>query len=248
MKLSRFLLLCLAVTCMLQTSLAQNEPEAPRRPEKIYNGFQFSLFTGTSANVLKGGYIGTCPCEFVSSASSWGVPYGFSLNIPVGPDAALYLRAGVQNTATDFFSGRVDSLRSVKDASSIGSDLRITFNLVQLDFLLRLIGRQDGERVFFGLGVGYVQKKHVYLTDTEYQTGAVYTIENGELQDPRKMFTWFIIGGEYAFIPVKNLYVIPSLEIDYGLQKILKESTPRPTFTMRPIFYKLLLTVSYQIF
>jgi hypothetical protein len=227
---------------------AQNEPEAPRLPEKLHNGLQLAVYGGLTHTVLSGGYLGGCPCDFPEAGTSWSAPYGGSLNIPVFSDASIYLRLGLQNTRTDMFSGRYDSLRSVKDAGNIGSDLRLQFDLVNFDVLLRLIGRHDGERVFTGLSFGFVKDAHIKLTDTEYQTGVVYPVEDGALQDTRSMYTFFVIGAEYAIIPLKNVYLIPSFEINYALNKIYKELPPRPTFSMRPILYKLLFTVAYQIF
>jgi hypothetical protein len=206
------------------------------------------VYGGLSAHVLSGGYLGGCPCDFVASGSGWSTPFGASLNIPVFSDAAIYLRLGLHQTTTDMFSGRFDSLRSARDAGSIGSDLRLQFDLVNFDVLLRLIGRQDGERVFTGLSFGFVRNTHVRLTDTEYGTGATYIIEDKALEEARNMYAFFVIGVEYAFIPLRNLYLIPSMEINYSLNKIMKDVPPRPTYAMRPIFYKILLTAAVQIF
>jgi hypothetical protein len=238
----------LLILCVVSMKAQQNEPEAPKIPEKPFNGFQFAFYGGVSLNVLSGGYFGGCPCDFPAGGQSFSTPYGTSLNIPLYSDASIYLRLGLHKTSSLMSSGRVDSLRSIKDMGNVVSDLQLRFDLANFDVLLRLIGKQDGERVFTGISLGFVKTTHVKLTDTEYQTGAVYTFEDHPLVDALNMYSFFVIGAEYAFVPIKNLYLIPSFEIDYGLQKLYKETVPRPTFSYRPIYYKILLTTAYQIF
>jgi hypothetical protein len=222
---------------------AQNEPEAPQEPVKLHNGFQISVYTGASYNTFSGGYSGNCPCDFVASEHSFNLPFGVALNIPVFEDASLYLRAGWQGTSTSFFTGRVDSLRSQSGGyGDIGSELRLDYTLFQVDILARLIGRQNGERVFFGLGLGAVREKHVHITDAEYATGAVYTVTDSLLAGARTLRTSFVIGAEYAFVPLADVYVIPSLQIDYGLENI---SEVQP---LRPNFFKFLVTIAFQPF
>ena len=237
-----FLTLLVLILVPMSALFSQTEPEAPRPPEIPRNGYQISFFSGVSYNVFSGQYDGGCPCEFVAEETSGNVPYGFALNIPLFFDAALYLRGGVQNTSTTFFMGRNDSLRSGTGTGNIGDELQLDYNLVHFDILLRLIGRQDGERVFVGPSFGFVRKKHVRLTETEYPTGAQYNLDDGDIEGGKSMRMSIIIGVEYAFVPLKNMYIIPSLQVDYTPQRISDVQLIRPTF------YKFLVSVAYQIF
>lgn len=223
--------------------LAQGEPEAPREIVKPFNGYQIAFFTGLSYNVFSGSYDGNCSCEFLSNETSFNAPVGLSVNIPVFADASIYLRGSWQATRTEFFTGRTDSLRSLPGTTGdIGTDMELTYSMVQFDLLVRLIGKQDGERVFFGPSLGLVRQKRVRITDTEYETGTVYTVADGDYPSADAVRRSFVIGAEYAFIPLPGLYVIPSLQIDYALEKI---SDIQP---LRPNFYKILVTVAYQLF
>ena len=226
----------------------QTEPEAPRKPEKLYNGFQIAFYAGASYNHLIGEYHGAGPSDFVGNTSSFSMPFGGWLNIPLFADAALYLRAGVHNTSTDWLTGRYDSLRSVDDYDVVLSNWTFEYNLFNIDVLLRLIGEHDGERIYIGPSFSVVNRKHVFIEDTEYLTDATYVMEDGEMLVDQSVRTSIIIGAEYAFIPLKNLYVIPALEVDYPFEKLYRGGKDRPYFRLRPIFYKFVLSISYQLF
>jgi hypothetical protein len=58
----------------------------------------------------------------------------------------------------------------------------------------------------------------------------------------------FVIGAEYAFIPFRNFYVIPAIEVDYSFSKIQQLRDENPSFSLRPTFYKVLVTFAYQMF
>jgi hypothetical protein len=243
---TRFIAMAVAgILAICGRASAQTEPEAPREPEVLKNSFQLSFYSGVSyldySNYYDG-YYDNCNCDFVGGGGSFNMPYGVSLNIPVFADASLYLRAGITRTSTNFFDGRMDSLKHSSGYGEIGNDLNLRYDVANLDILVRLIGHMDGERVYFGLGLDRVLKKDVLLTETEYDTDTKVLIKHGVLTEGREWRTSFIIGAEYAFVPFKNLYIIPALEIDYGLNKM---STQQP---LRPSFYRFLVNVSYQIF
>lgn len=222
---------------------AQTEPESPTvPPPPLVNGWQISAFTGAALNVFSGGYFGVGDRTFVAEESSFNMPYGVSINIPVFSDASLYLRAGWHGTQTVFFSGRQDSLKSIQGYGDIGDELTLRYDLFHVDVLVRLIGRQDGERVFVGPSFNYVRSKRVRLIETEYQTGVSYMYEDGDLAGAASMRTSLVLGAEYAFVPLRNLYVIPSVQVDYSPQKL---STEHP---IKAVFYKFLVTVAYQPF
>lgn len=227
---------------------AQTEPEAPVVPEKLYNGFQFSVFGGGNLLYINGEYNGLCPCEFVGDETSFNEFYGASINIPVFDDASIYLRLGRNHTSTDWFTGRIDSLRSIAAAGLVGSDLTFDYDLLHFDLLLRLFGRIDGERVYLGPSFGFVQRKHVRVIDTELRTGKRYLIEDVPLAVDHDLRVSFVIGAEYAFIPFRNVYVIPAFEVDYAFDKILQPRSERPNFSFRPTFYKFYVTLAYQLF
>lgn len=227
---------------------AQTEPEAPVEPEKLYNGWQFSLYGGVNLAHIAGEYYGDCPCEFFNDETSFNTVYGTAINIPIFSDAALYLRLGRNETSTAWFNGRNDSLWSMGAEGVIGSDLTFEYNLTNFDVLLRLYGHIDGERVYIGPSFGFVERKHILLTDTELDTGVQRIIEDGDLQLDHDLRVSFVIGGEYAFIPFKNFYVIPAFEVDYSFEKLLNLRSENPSFSWRPTFYKLLVTFAYQVF
>ena len=232
------LLLCLPVLVRAQT-----EPESPEQPKPPpVNGFQFSVFAGAALNVFSGGYFAPGERNFLAEESSFNTPVGVSINIPVFADAALYLRAGWHPTQTVFFSGRKDSLKSIPAFGEIGDELTLRYALFHVDVLLRLIGRQDGERVFVGPSFNFVRSKRVRVTETEYASGVSYLIEEGELVGGESLRTSLVLGAEYAFVPLPDLYIIPSLQVDYSPQKL---STEHP---IKAVFYKFLLTVAYQPF
>ena len=103
----------------------QNEPEAPKLPEKLYNGLQFALYGGSSLDVFSGGYFGGCPCDYPAGGQAFSFPYGASLNIPVFSDASLYLRLGLHKMSLDMSSGRVDSLPSMTRMGNVFSDFHL---------------------------------------------------------------------------------------------------------------------------
>ncbi|MDH7516449.1 MAG: hypothetical protein QHI48_11320 [Bacteroidota bacterium] len=234
-----------AFACMLCAApalRAQTEPEAPQRPRpKPVNGFQVSVYTGASLNVFSGGYFAPGDLTFLDVETSVNFPVGAWVNIPVTSDMALYIRGGWHGTETVFFSGRRDSLHTPPGGfGEIGDELTLTYGLFHIDVLARLIGRQDGERVFVGPSFGWVRTKRIRVTETEYGPKKTYLLEEGELSSAIAMRTSIVIGAEYAFMPVKNLYVIPSLQVDYSPQKI---SADHP---MKAVWYKFLLSVSWQ--
>jgi hypothetical protein len=226
---------------------AQNEPESPREVLPLRNGFQLSFIAGLSMNVFSGGYFtqcprGNCPIDFYAEDNSYSIPLGVALNIPVFSDLAFYPRVGWNSTRITISSGRVDSLYTQESVGALLDELTLYYTLVQVDLLVRLIGRQDGERVYLGPSFGFPIRKHAYVAETELSTGKSFLLEDTDVEGARSMRTSLILGVEYAFVPLKNLYIIPSLQIDYSAQKI---SDRQP---IRPLFYKFLLNVSYQLF
>lgn len=227
---------------------AQTEPEAPRDPVKLYNGYQFAVFGGGNLTYLNGDYFGLCPCDFVGDQTGSNLFYGASINIPIFSDASVYLRLSRNKTSTSWSTARVDSLRSVQEVNFVVSDLTFDYDLLSLDVLLRLFGHIDGERVYLGPSFGFVRDKHVRITDSEMSTGKVWLIEDDQLDVTHSLRMSFVIGAEYAFVPFKNLYVIPALEIDYAFGKIFNERNERPSFNLKPTFYRFYVTLAYQIF
>lgn len=244
----RTVLIMLLVSVAAATVQAQTEPEAPREPEKLYNGWQFALFGGVNLTYMNGEYYSGCPCSFLGDETSFNTVYGASINVPLFEDASLYLRLGRNRTSTDWSSGRNDTLWTTNDVGVALSDMTIDYDLLNLDVLLRLFGNIDGERVYIGPSFGFVREKHVRVTDTEFSTGAMRVIEDGPLEIEHDLRVSIVIGAEYAFIPFRNLYVIPSLEVDYAFDKLIRESESTPNFRLRPTFYKFYVTVAYQIF
>lgn len=225
---------------------AQTEPEAPKPPEKLYNGWQFSLYGGGSLFYTNGEYNGLCNCDFVGDVTSINAMFGSSVNIPVHQDFALYLRAGLNNASTTWSTARTDSLTSTGGSGYVLSDMTFDYHLLNLDVLFRLIGSMDGERVYIGPSFGIVGKKNVRVTDTELSSGLIRVVEDGPLDVDHSLRVSMIIGAEYAFVPMKNLYVVPAFEVDYAFGKIIQDRSARPNFVLRPTYYKLLLTVAYQ--
>jgi hypothetical protein len=244
----RAIVLAALLFALVPRLAAQTEPEAPREPERLSNGYQFSLFGGGNLMYLNGDYQGLCPCEFLGDQTSTNAFYGMSLNLPIHEDAALYLRLSRNRTHTVWSTGRADSLRSVQDLGLVASDLTLDYDVLAFDLLLRLYGRIDGERVYVGPSFGFVRDKHVRVTDTELSTGKIWLIEDGTLDVEHSLRMSFVIGAEYAFVPIKNLFVIPAFEIDYSLAKIANERLERPNFSIKPTFYRLYLTLAYQVF
>ncbi len=245
----RILFLLLAVVLTTGTAWAQTEPEAPSEPEVLHNGWQVAFYAGLSFNYFSGWYDGLrddCNCTFVSNGTSFSVPFGLSLNFPLWNDASIVLRGGIARSSTNFEDGRMDSLITTPGFGEVIDDLNLRLDLVQLDVLVRLIGRHDGERVYFGYGLGWVDRQDVVLKETEYGSNGrpigEYLITKRSLEGGRAIRQSFIIGAEYAFVPTRNLYLIPAFELDYSLKKL---SDVHP---LRPSFYRLLITVSWQAF
>jgi hypothetical protein len=234
--------LLLAAAAWQPAALAQTEPEVPEENAPLRNGFQISLFGGVSLNSYTGAYFGDCPCDYWENERSWSVPYGVALHVPLFEDAALYLRGSLHRTSTDFFVGRYDSLRSAQTVGSIGDDMTIHYSLATIDVLLRLIGHLDGERVYIGPSFGIVQQKRVHIVETEYATGTRWLLTNRDIEGARDLRVSIVIGAEYAFMPLRNLSIIPAIEIDYAPKKI---SDWQP---LRVTFYRALIGVSYQVF
>lgn len=238
-----------AVLLLTATRLfAQTEPEAPRDPVKLYNGYQFAVFGGGNLTYMNGDYFGECPCDFLGDKTGSNLFYGASINIPIFSDASIYLRLSRNKTSTEWSTGRNDSLRSVQKLGSVISDLTFDYDLLSFDVLLRLFGHIDGERVYLGPSFGFVRDKHIRITDTELSTGKIWLIEDDQLDVEHSLRMSFVIGAEYAFVPLKNLYVIPALEIDYPFGKIANERFERPNFSIRETFYRFYVTFAYQMF
>ncbi len=243
MRAIRLLLFPVLALLASASGWAQTEPEIPRPPEPLKNGWDLAFFTGISYDVMSGEYDGGCPCLFLDQEHSVSAPFGLSVNVPLSSDISLLLRGAWHKTVTKFFVGREDSLvfSPTPAVGEIGDDLTLTYSVVQFDVLLRLIGRQDGERVYFGLGYGRTDRQQVLLTETEYANGTRSLIFDGPLEGRRSDRVSFIIGAEYAWYPLKNLSLIPAFEIDYTVHRI---STVQP---LRPTFFKLLVSVGYQL-
>ncbi len=244
----RVLLAAAALLCLSASVQAQTEPEAPREAEQLYNGWQFALFGGLNLAYMNGEYYGGCPCDFLGDQSSFNSFYGASLNIPLFEDASIYLRLGRNKTSTDWSSGRNDTMWTAPELGIAVSDMTIDYDLLHFDFLLRLFGHIDGERVYLGPSFGFVREKHVRITDTELESGAMRVIEDGPLDVEHDLRVSFVIGAEYAFVPFRNLYVIPAFEVDYAFGKLIQDREGTPNFRMRPTFYKFYVTVAYQMF
>ncbi|MBE0643711.1 MAG: hypothetical protein IH600_06490 [Bacteroidetes bacterium] len=227
---------------------AQTEPEAPREPVKLFNGYQFAVFGGGSLTYLNGDYYGLCPCEFLGDETSGNLFYGASLNIPVFSDASIYLRVSRNQSSTSWTTARADSLRSVQALGFVSSELKFDYDILSFDVLLRLFGHIDGERVYIGPSFGFVRNKHIRVTDTELSTQKVWLIEDDQLDVEHSLRMSFVIGAEYAFVPFPNIYVIPAIEIDYSFSKIVNERVERPTFSLKPTFYRMYVTFAYQMF
>jgi len=206
------------------------------------NGWQISFYTGVSYNDFYEGYDIVNVIDFLADESSWSMPFGGSLNIPVFEDLSLYLRAGGQRMNTNFFNGKIDSLKSLPKTGEIGYSMDFAFDIVHFDLLIRLIGNNEGERVYFGPSFGFVGKKHITLKRTELETGFEETLQDQEMPGADSFFPTFVVGAEYAFVPVKNLYIIPALEVNFGWEKVSEVQRLRATY------YRLLVNVSYQVF
>jgi hypothetical protein len=243
---TRFVIVLLLAFCGAAPLLAQTEPEAPRPPEKLYNGWQFSVYGGGSLFYTNGEYNGLCNCNFVGDVTSINAIFGTSVNVPLHQDFALYLRAGINNASTMWSTARTDSLLSTGGSGYVLSDMTFDYHLLNLDVLFRLIGSMDGERVYIGPSFSVVGKKNVRITDTELSSGLTRVVEDGPLDVDHSLRVSMIIGAEYAFVPIKNLYVVPAVEVDYAFGKILQDRSARPNFVLRPTYYKLLVTVAYQ--
>jgi hypothetical protein len=243
---TRFVILLMLAMCGATPLWAQTEPEAPVPAEKLYNGWQLSFYGGGSMFYTNGEYNGLCDCDFVGDVTSINAIFGSSVNIPVHQDFALYLRAGINNASTTWSSARTDSLLSTGGSGYVLSDMTFDYDLLNLDVLFRLIGSMDGERVYIGPSFGIVGSKHVRITDTELTSGFTRLVEDGPLDVDHSLRVSMIIGAEYAFVPLKNLYVVPAFEVDYAFGKILQDRSARPNFVLRPTYYKLLVTVAYQ--
>ena len=119
--------LCLAAA--LPSALrAQTEPEAPRTPDKLTNGFQLSLYASAAYTHWVGEYSGPENTSFTGNSSSWGYAYGIWANVPISSDAALYLRAGWRPSSTLWFDTRTDSLHSRPGIGDLASELTIEYS------------------------------------------------------------------------------------------------------------------------
>ena len=226
-----------------QAQAQVTEPEAPPsvlRPEPMRNGWQISFYSGISYNDYYEGYDIPGVIDFLADESSWNVPYGGSLNIPLFDDLSLYLRAGVQNMETNFFNGKIDSLKSAQQIGEIGFGMDFSFHITHIDILIRLIGKNEGERVYFGPSFGIVNKKQIVVRRTEFLTGYEEVLQDQEMPGTDDYFPTFVIGGEYAFVPVRNLYLIPAIEVNFGWERISEIQR------LRTVYYRLLFNVSYQ--
>jgi hypothetical protein len=243
---TRFLILLPAMLLLMQAAAySQTEPEAPAsvlRPGDTKNGWQISLYGGVSYNEYYEGYDIKNVISFIADETSWNMPLGLGLNIPIFEELSLYVRAGAQNMETNFFNGQIDSIKSTNDLGYIGYDMDFSFDIFHLDILIRLIGENEGERVYFGPSFGYVQKRHITVKRTELETGEAQLLQDQAMPGSDNFFPTFVIGGEYAFIPMKNLYLIPAIEVNFGWEKISNVQR------LRTNYYRLLFNISYQIF
>lgn len=241
----KYLLLAILLVTAASRVSAQTEPEAPKPPEKLYNGWQFSMYGGGSLFYTNGDYFGISGGNFVGDVTSFNALYGASVNIPVHQDFALYLRAGVNDASTEWSTARSDSL-ATGGVGYVISDMTFDYNLLNVDLLFRLIGSMDGERVYIGPSFGIVRKKNVRIIDTDLTSGISRVTEDAPLDVEHDLRLSMVIGAEYAFVPLKNLYVVPAIEVDYAFGKIIQDRSARPNFVLRPTYYKFLVTVAYQ--
>lgn len=209
-------------------------------PFSFANRFQIGVYGGVNLNVYKGIYDGSCPCEFVQSGKGWSIPYGFTVNIPISDESSIYIRTGWYSSSVAFDAARSDSLRSGGGVGAMAEDLTIESDITQLDVLLRLIAEEDGIRLLAGPSFSFVNRTHVELVETEFSSGKKYTIESGELSDARNTRYGFILGIEYAYIPMNHVYVIPALLFNYGVKYI---STSQ---LLRPLTYNFSLSIAYS--
>lgn len=219
-------------------------PAAPhiykKPPSPFANRFALGVYGSYSHTVFKGAYYGACPCEFLKSGSGAAFPFGLTMNIPITEESALYLRLGKFSADIVYESARYDSLRSEKKLGDMFDDMTLSFSMTYFEVLLRLIAEEDGVRLFAGPSFGFIDKKHVVLIETEAMSGNRYTIENGELLYAKATRYGFVLGLEYAFIPIEKIYILPSFALDYGLNRI---SEVQP---IRPLLYNVSLSIAYQ--
>ncbi len=223
-----------------------NMPAGPTERKKLAtdptNRFQVGIFVNGSYNVLKGGYYGDCPCDFVKSGTGASVPFGLTLNVPITDDASIYLRAGFNHPVVSFTSGRNDTLRGTQTIGPMYDDLTITSSVITLEVLLRLIADEEGFRLFAGPSFGFIRSSEVELWETEAESGKKFLVEKGPLADASGTRTGFVLGIEYAYVPAPRIYVIPSLSFDYGVKSI---SLSQP---LRPLIYHFSLSLAYTFY
>lgn len=218
-------------------------PGAPGERKKLAtdptNRFQIGIFVNGAYNVLKGAYYGDCPCEFVKSGTGTSVPFGLTVNLPISDDASIYIRAGFNHPVVTFSSARNDTLRGQQTIGPMYEDLTITSSVLTLEVLLRLIAEEEGFRIFAGPSFGFVRNSEVELWETEAESGRRYPVEKGALADARATRYGFILGIEYAYVPLPRIYLIPSFSFDYGIKSI---SLTQP---LRPLIYHFSLSLAY---
>ena len=237
------LLFLILIACTTETFAQPKPPASGDRRQKvipIVNRFQISFFSAASYNIMKGQYDGVCPCSFVQAGSGWSFPVGLSFNIPFTDDASIYLRASVESQSLAFESARKDTLRSIKEYGEMTDDLTIESDLIQFDLLLRLIAEEQGVRLLAGPSFGFSKKSRARILETELKTGVAYTVEDGDLQEERRTRYGFIFGIEYAFIPIKGIYIIPALIFRYGMHSISNAQS------LRLLNYTLNISLAYQ--
>ena len=119
-------------------------------------------------------------------------------------------------------------------------DLSIVYNILNLEVLLRLTAEENGVRVLAGPTFGFVQKKQIELIETEVDSRQSFLIEKGDLTDAVPVRYGFLLGIEYAFIPMKQVFVIPALSLDYAFNKISLQQS------VRPVFFNLSVNIAFQ--
>ncbi len=239
---------CISVIIFSNLSAQQGKPPASSRIKKpplnrLENRFQLGVYGSLTYDVMKGEYTGpvTCNyCSFVKSGTGFSVPVGITMNIPITDESSIYLRAGMLSASVSFQGGRKDTLRSTREVGEMFDDLTLDVQMTTIDIILRLIAQEDGFRILAGPTFGFIKKSNVVLLETETGTGKQYTIEKNELGGPVDTRYGFLLGLEYAFIPISHIYILPALIFDYGLNSI---ST---IHSLRPLYYNFTLSVAYQ--
>lgn len=209
-------------------------------PGEITNGFQIGIFGGVTYNLFKGEYGGSCPCDFLKSGTGFNTPFGMTVNIPLINESSLFIRFGISSSVIKFEGARYDSLHSIQALGTMLDNLTIRYNILNLEVLLRLTAQENGIRILAGPTFGFVKKKQVELIETEVDSQQSFLIEKGDVVDAVPVRYGFLLGIEYALIPVKHVFVIPSFSLDYAFNKISLQQS------VRPVFFHVSINIAYQ--